>query len=69
MKNQREIPLKKYKRYNYKGMVRSNMQYMIKLQNMKLRTGNLKEKQLKNKVEMQEKYHVLKARMVFPLGC
>ena len=50
-------------------MVRSNMQYMIKLQNMKLRTGNLKEKQLKNKVEMQEKYHVLKARMIFPLGC
>ena len=62
-------PLKRTKRYNYKGMVQSNMQYTIKLQNKKLRTDNLKEKQLKNKVEMQEKYHVLKARMIFPLGC
>ena len=50
-------------------MVQSNMQYVIKLQNKKLRTNNLKEKHLKNKIEMQEKYHVLKARMVCPLGC
>ena len=50
-------------------MVQSNKQYMIKLQNKKLRTNNLKEKQWKNKVEMQEKYRVLKARMVCPLGC